>query len=138
MYAVYYLNIYEKNYDYNIVMIVRNSSHFGDDLSLHLSQSCEADGMAQVNHLQQWGVPDGAQQRSCAKATRPGQRLQKTMGKPMGKPWENGDLYGKIMKDPPCYSWDISLFRLGHFLCRFLYVYQRVTFPYEQNWLVVT
>jgi hypothetical protein len=24
-------------------------------------------------------------------------------GKTMGKPWENGDLYGKIMKDPPCY-----------------------------------
>jgi len=24
-------------------------------------------------------------------------------GKTMGKPWENGDLYGKIMNDPPCY-----------------------------------
>ena len=58
-------------------MILRNSSHFGDDLSLHLS--CEADGMAQVNHLQQfWAFRMGAQQRSIA--TRPGQRLQKTMG----------------------------------------------------------
>ena len=91
MYVCCILSKYiRKNYDYNIVMIVRNSSHFGDDLSLHLSQSCEADGMAQVNHLQQWGVPDGAQQRSCAKATRPGQRLQKTMG----KPWEN---HGKMV-----------------------------------------
>ena len=32
----------------------------------------------------------------------------------MGKPWENGDLYGKIMKDPPFYSWVNPLFRLGH------------------------
>jgi hypothetical protein len=35
-------------------------------------------------------------------------------GKTMGKPWENGDLYGKIMKDPPFYSWVNPLFRLGH------------------------
>jgi len=119
-------------------MIVRNSSHFGDDLSLHLSQSCEADGMAQVNHLQQWGVPDGGTAAELCQSYPAWSTFTKNDGKTMGKPWENGDLYGKIMKDPPCYSWDISLFRLGHFLCRFLYVYQRVTFPYEQNWLVVT
>ena len=49
--------------------------------------------------------------------TRNGARLHSELenhhaiyGKTMGKPWENGDLYGKIMKDPPCYLWENSLF----------------------------
>jgi len=40
--------------------------------------------------------------------------LWENHGKTMGKPWENGDLYGKIMKDPPFYSWVNPLFRMGH------------------------
>ena len=35
----------------------------------------------------------------------------------------------KRWKDPPCYSWVNQLFRLGHFLCRKLLVYQRVYDP---------
>ena len=32
-------------------------------------------------------------------------------------------------KDPTIFSWLNPLFRLGHFLCRYLYVYQRVPQP---------
>ena len=44
-------------------------------------------------------------------------------GKTMGKSWDNGDLYGNIMKDPPCYEngkihyFDWAMASIANFLC---------------------
>ena len=50
-------------------------------------------------------------------------------GKMMGKPWENGDLYGKIHH----FEWENSLFRLGHVQSQTVSLHIHTVINYWQN-----